>query len=134
MAAESKEVTLNSSAASNTTLTGYYTSVLVENLTTGTGATIIWARADGVTAVSEADGTFAIDPGQSLVLQNGTIWDQGLLNVPAGSLSGGTPWTPAYNYPYGTALNGAIANPGTVVSVILDTGSGPVQVAISSND
>lgn len=138
MATESVRVNLTSAAASNTTLTGYYSSVVVTNMSApgATGAGPIWVRADGTTATSGGDGCFVVDPGTSLVLNNGTIWDQGLLNVPAGTIAGGTPWTPAYNSPFGTALNGAIANPGTTVSVIADSSvaSPSILVAIESND
>jgi hypothetical protein len=135
MATETVYLDLASGTAQTATLTSYYSNILVENLTTGTGATIIWARADGTTAVAQADDNFAIAPGESLVLNNGLgIYDQGLLNVAQGSLAGGTAWTPAEVQPYGSSLAGDKANPGSKVSVILDLGSGPVQVAVSSVD
>lgn len=125
--------------AQTATLTNYYSNILVENLTEpGTGAGIIWVRADGTTAVSEADDNFAIAPGESLVLNNGLgIYDQGLLNVAQGSLVGGTAWTPAEVQPYGSSLAGDKANPGSKVSVILDSSTPAtpaVQVAVSSVD
>jgi hypothetical protein len=125
----------SSSAATTMALTGYYGSVLVENLT-ATSGTIIWVRADGTAAVKEADDCFAIDPGQSLVLDNGLAnWSQAYSVIPAGTLVGGGPSQgPAVVQPFGSSLAGGTANPGTSVSVILDTGSGPVQVAVSSVD
>jgi len=137
MATESVEHSVASSVTPVTfALTGYYSNVLVENLTTTSGV-VIWARADGTAAVSEADGCFAIDPGQSLVLSNGlAIYDQGLLNVAKGTMLGGglSLGTPYQISPLGSSLAGGTANPGSTVSVILDTGSGPVQVAVSSVD
>lgn len=138
MATETVYLDLGSSAQT-ATLTSYYSNVLVENLTEAsvTGSGVIWARADGVAAVSEADGTFAIAPGESIVLSNGLpIYDQGLLNVAAGTLTGGTAWTPAEVQPYGASLAGGKANPGSKVSVIADSNiEAPViQVAVSSVD
>lgn len=129
--------------AQTATLTNYYNSILVENLTTGTGSGIIWVRADGTAAVSEADDNFAIAPGESLILNNGLpIYDQGLLNVAHGSLAGNGPNTgfPYTVQPYGASLavpSGGYSNPGCHVSVILDsnTAASPaVQVAVSSVD
>lgn len=133
--------TVEHSVASSVTpvafvLTGYYNSVLVENLT-ATSGTLIWARADGIAAVAGADDCFPIEPGQSLVLDNGLpTWSQGLLNIQAGTLIGGPAMsgTPAMVWPMGTSIAGGTANPGSSVSVILDTGSGPVNVAVSSVD
>lgn len=141
MATETVEHSVaSSSTAVPFVLTNYYANLQVQNLTTGTGATVIWVRADGTAAVSEADGAFAIDPGQSLILNNGLpIYDQGLLNVAHGTLAGTGPGTgtPYVVQPYGASLavpSGGYVNPGSNVSVILDTGSGPVQVAVSSVD
>jgi hypothetical protein len=119
-------------------LTNYYSSVLVENLTVTSGV-LIWARADGVAAVAEADGCFAIEPGASLVLNNGLpIYDQGLLNVAHGTLVGTGPGTgtPYVVQPYGASLavpSGGYTNPGCSVSVILDS-AGSANVAVSSVD
>lgn len=139
MATETAYVSLASAVtASAISLTGYYPSIAVTNLTEqgATGATPIWVRADGIAAVTEADGAFAIASGQTLILNNGEpLWSQGLANVPVGVLVGGVgTGTPAVVMPYGSSLAGGIANPGTHVSVILDNGVGPVQVAVASND
>jgi hypothetical protein len=140
MATETVYNSIASGTAVTFTLTGYYQSVLVQNLTpagetTPDVATIIWARADGTAAVAQADLNFAISPGQSLVLNNGlTSWDQAQSVIPAGTMAASLVSAPATISPMGSALGGGIANPGCSVSVILDTGSGPVQVAVSSVD
>lgn len=144
MATETVYLDFTSTGTAQTAaLTGYYGSVLVENLTTGTGAGIIWVRADGTAAVSEADDNFAIAPGQSMVLNNGlAIYDQGLLNVAHGTLTGNGPGTgtPYVVQPYGASLavpSSGYVNPGCHVSVILDSntaGTPAVQVAVSSAD
>jgi hypothetical protein len=134
---------VSTGTAQTATLANYYSNILVENLTTGTGSGIIWVRADGIAAVSEADDNFAVSPGQSLILSNGlAIYDQGLLNVAHGTLTGNGPNTgfPYAVQPYGTSLavpSGGYTNPGCHVSVILDSntsGTPAVQVAVSSVD
>jgi hypothetical protein len=144
MATETVYLKFTANTAQTATLTGYYNSILVENLTAAsvTGSGIIWVRADGTVAVSEADGTFAIDPGASLVLNNGLpLYDQGLLNVAHGTLSGNGPLTgtPYVVQPYGASLavpSSGYASPGCSVSVIPDsnTASTAIQVAVSSVD
>jgi hypothetical protein len=142
MATETQYVDLTAATATAVSFASNYGSVQVSNLTppgatTPFLATTIWARADGVVAVAEADGAFAIGPGESLILDNGEpSWSQGLANVGAGTLVGGPilSGTPAMVRPMGTSLAGGIANPGTHVSIILDNGTGPTQVAVASND
>lgn len=48
----------------------------------------IWYRADGTTAVAGADGTFILEPGQSLILSNPK---QGGKTVALSLISAGTP-------------------------------------------
>jgi hypothetical protein len=132
-ATETVEHTVTAVTAVSFALTGYYNSVLVENLTATSGV-LAWARADGTAAVAGADGCFPIEPGTSLVLDNGLpTWSQALSVIQSGSLTGGTPGTPALVQPFGSSLAGGTANPGCSVSVILDT-TGSVSIAVSSVD
>lgn len=128
----------SSTVAVTSALTGNYGSVTVENLATpiNTGAEtqIIWVRADGIAAVKEADGAFAVMPGQTIVLDNGLAWwSQGLMNVPAGTVTVSN-GTPAIVQPFGSSIAGGIANPGVSVSTILDSGTTSTNFVVSSND
>lgn len=141
MATETAYGTIASSTVATTaTLSNYYQSITVENLadpvttTAGTETQIIWVRADGVAAVKEADGCYAVMPGQVLTLNNGLIWWSQVYNVlPKGTISV-SPGTPAEVQPYGSSLMGQTANPGVSVSVILDTGTTSTPFVVSSND
>lgn len=129
----------SSTVAVTATLTNYYDSVVVENLgvplSTGPETQIIWVRADGTAAVKEADGCFAIMPGQSLVLDNGlAFWRQSQSVIPAGTMAASSVSAPASITPMGSSLAGGVANPGTSVSVILDTGTTSTPFVVSSND
>jgi hypothetical protein len=133
----------SSSVAVTAALTGYYQSITVQNLAdpattvAGTETQIIWVRADGTAAVAEADGCFAVMPGQVLTLNNGlAFWSQVYSVIPAGTLTGAPAGqgTPYEVQPYGSSLVGGKTNPGVHVSVILDTGSVSTNFAVSSND
>lgn len=124
-------------------LSNWYQSLTVENLgdpsttTAGTETQIIWVRADGIAAAARADGCFAVMPGQVLTLNNGLIWWSQVYSVLAkGAIVGTGPGTgtPYEVFPYGSSLFGQTANPGTSVSVILDTGTTSTQFVVSSND
>jgi hypothetical protein len=132
MATESIRVSVASSTvATSAALTGYYQDITVENI----GSGLVWVRADGIAAVSEADGCFPLNTGQTLTLSNGlAYWSQVYSVLPKGTLTGGTAWTPAEVQPYGSSLAGGQANPGVSVSAILDTGSTPILIEIASAD
>ncbi len=133
----------SSSTAVTATLSNFYQSITVENLgdpsttVAGTESQIIWVRADGTAAVKEADGCYAVMPGQVLTLNNGLQWWSQVYSVlPKGTLAGTGPGTgtPYVVQPYGSSLYGQTANPGVSVSVILDTGSTSTPFVVSSND
>lgn len=129
----------SSTVAVTAALTNYYDSVVVENLATpivtGAETQIIWVRADGTAAVKEADGCFAITPGQSLVLDNGlAFWRQSESVIPAGTMAASSVSAPASIVPMGSSLAGGVANPGSSVSVILDSGTTSTPFVVSSND
>lgn len=139
MATETVRGSIGSSVTPVTvTLSNFYQSITVENLAlAGTASSIIWVRADGTAAVSEADGCFPIQPGQVLTLNNGlAFWSQVYSVLAKGTLTGSSAGqgTPYEIQPYGASLVGGQANPGVSVSVILDTGSGPVIFEVASND
>jgi hypothetical protein len=99
---------------------------------TNTGATLMYARADGVTAVAAAEGTVPVMPGATVLLANGqAIWHQSSNVIPAGTTqypTGGgsgasaTSTTadgqPGNTQPYMSSLAGQATNPGTKVSLI----------------
>jgi hypothetical protein len=132
MATETARASVSSSTVATTiALTNYYQSITLENLGTG----LVWVRADGVAAVSEADGCFPLNTGQTITLNNGlAYWSQVYSVLSKGTLTGGTPGTPAGVQPYGSSLAGGTANPGVSVSAILDTGSSAVVIEVASND
>jgi hypothetical protein len=142
MATETVYGTIASSTVAVTAaLTGNYGSVQVTNLgdpdtaTAGTETQVFWVRADGTAAVKEADGCFPVMPGQSVTLNNGlAYWSQAYSVIPAGSLTGGTPGTPALVQPFGSSLAGGASNPGVSVSIILDTGTTSTPYSVASAD
>lgn len=108
----------SSTVAVSVALAERYDYIAIENLAPPPDAAspnaetqIIWVRTDGTAAVSEADDNFSVMPGERLVLAPMSgLWTQAALNIPHGT-------------GMGQSLYGATANPGTSVSVILDTGS-----------
>jgi hypothetical protein len=127
----------SSSSASTFTLTPRYNYVVVSNLTTGTGATVIWVRTDGNAATVDGDECYALAPGQRGLFGNqAAAWTQAASVIAAGSLThfGPNPgiYDPSLVQPFGSSLYGGTASPGTSVSIILDTGSGPVQVSVEA--
>jgi hypothetical protein len=127
----------SSTSASTFTLTPRWNYVVVSNMTTGTGATIIWVRTDGNPATVDGDESYALAPGQRGLFANQQgLWSQADTVVPAGTLIEGAPnpgvYSPAMVWPMGSSLAGGVANDGTSVSVILDTGVGPVQVSVEA--
>lgn len=133
MATETVYGTIASSTVPvSVSLTGYFQNITIQNLSS---SQLIWARADGTAAASEADGSYAIQPGTTVELSNGEpYWTQAFSVIPAGTLVGGTPGTPAEIQPYGSSLAGGKANPGVHVSVILDTGTTSTNFVVSSAD
>ena len=134
MATETIRASVASSAvATAVALTNYYQSITVENL----GSGLVWIRADGTAAVSQADGCFPLNTGQTLTLNNGlAFWSQVYSNIPAGTLTGAPAGqgTPYEIQPYGSSLVGGKANPGVSVSAILDTGSSAILIEVASAD
>lgn len=129
----------SSTVAVTAALSAWYDTITIENIATpiNTGAETqtIWARADGIVAVKEADGCFVIMPGQVVELSNGlTSWRQSQSVIPAGTMAASSISAPATISPMGSALAGNVANPGTSVSVILDTGTTSTNFVVSSND
>jgi hypothetical protein len=129
----------SSTVAVTASLTAYYDAVLVQNLATpvvsGAETQIIWVRADGTAAVKEADGCYAIMPGQSLLLDNGlAYWRQSQSVIPSGTMAVSSVSAPASITPMGSSLAGGVANPGTSVSIILDSGTTSTPFVVSSND
>jgi hypothetical protein len=133
MATETARVSVGSSTVATTvTLSNYYSSITVENLA---ASGLVWVRADGTAAVSEADGCFPLNAGQTITLNNGlAYWSQVYSVLAKGTLSGGTPGTPAEVQPYGSSLAGGESNPGVSVSAILDTGSSAILIEVASAD
>jgi hypothetical protein len=95
-----------------------YAYVVITN-DTATGSPI-YATTNGVAPTVGGADSEEIQPGASVTLANSlAVWDQGMLNVPVGTMSGGTPGTPQYIQPYGSSLVGGIAgDPGTSVQLI----------------
>jgi hypothetical protein len=98
--------------------------VTVANL----GATVIYARADGTAALVAAEGTYAVLPGESALLANGSpLWYQSSKVIPSGvnQFGGGntatSPSSPG-EVQSQRSLAGQMANPGTIVSLISTAG------------
>lgn len=123
-------VAFNTSVSGTTTGAAIaYTSVnrwnyiSISNTGGGTPGTI-YARTDGVAAVSGADGTYSIPTGQTLTFSNDLgYWNQAYSVIPAGSYATDPTGSPKTILPYGSSLAGGTANPGTSVSVIGVTGA-----------
>jgi hypothetical protein len=131
-ATDSVQVTVTAASAVTAALTGNYQSVVVKNPTITSGITV-WARADGTAAVAEADGCYAVAPGETLVLDNGlSYWSQAYSVIGKGTVTV-KPGTPAIVQPYGSSLAGGVTNPGSSVSLILDS-TGSLPIIVESND
>ena len=82
----------------------------------GTTPAPIYATVDGTTPTVGGQDTEEIAPNQTVVLGNASAyWTQGLLNVPAGTLTTTIPQTVT---PMGSSIAGGIASPGTTVKLI----------------
>jgi hypothetical protein len=105
----------SASVAVTVALAERYDYLAIENLAPAVAGApetqIIWVRTDGVAAVPQADVNFSVMPGERVLVSpmNG-LWTQAALNIPHGT-------------GMGQSLYGGTANPGTSVSVILDTGT-----------
>ncbi|MGH3401882.1 MAG: hypothetical protein ACRDRJ_05070 [Streptosporangiaceae bacterium] len=91
---------------------------------TNTGASVMYARADGQTATEAGEGCLAVMPGGQAVLANGEpLWYQSSKVIPQGAnqFGGGNtsqhPGAPGEVTPM-ESLAGQLANPGSVVSII----------------
>ena len=132
---------LNSAAAASVSLTPRWSYLLVEN---GTGVIAdnslygaglygagdyggdptvgVWVRTDGTAATVGGDFCEYVPPNGSQLVANSTpLWTQ------AASLIGN-----GINDSQGTSIYGGTANPGTTVSIILTSGSGPQSVIVSA--
>lgn len=82
----------------------------------GTTPAPIYATVDGTTPTVGGQDTEEIAPGQTVLLGNAAAeWSQGLINVPAGTLTTTIPQTVT---PMGSSLAGGVASPGTTVKLI----------------
>ena len=74
---------------------------------------------------ANTDYTMTIPPGQKLVIANELpYWTQAASVIQKGTISGGTPGTPAEIQPNGYSLYGQLASPGTTVYLNINSGTG----------
>src|ERR1700722_12711026 len=100
---------------------------------TNTGTTVLYATANGATAVVAALGALPVLPGATTLLANGAMWHPSSRVIPAGAAKiptggpnnvatsttqGTNPAQPGTTVPYMSSALGQAANPGTVVSLI----------------
>jgi hypothetical protein len=111
---------------------------------TNAGSAVIYARADGQTAVAAAEGTVMVLPNTTAVLANGLpLWYQssnaivpGTSEIPFGngateaasSTVTSSPAQPGETQPFMASGAGHASNPGTVVSII-STAADPYLIA-----
>lgn len=96
--------TLTANTADTVTFADRYSYVTVTN--TGTG--VLYARADGTTAVAAAQGTYAVLPAESAILANGqALWYPSSKVLQAGTAN-----------QLQESRTGGAANPGTVISLV----------------
>lgn len=124
--------TLVASTADTVTFADRYGYVQVSN--TGTAGTI-YVTNNGTAATVGGASTYAVNPGQAIVIANGLpLWNQVSKVIPAGSAQlprgGGaptvspsttvlsTPANPGETLPYQSSGQGQVANPGVSLSLI----------------
>jgi|SRR6266478_4003041 len=97
-----------------------------------TGATVLYARADGTDAVTtNADFNYAVPPGTTVLVANGLpLWNQASSVMPAGTVSV-SQGTPSEIQPYGSSLWGQKVSPGTSIS-LKTTGTGVTYSVIGT--
>lgn len=94
-----------------------YSDISVTNESGATPASI-YATTDGSVPTVGGEDCEEIEAGQTVLLGNSaSLWTQGLLNVPKGSLDP-TTGVPETITPMGYALNGSVSSVGTTVKLI----------------
>src|SRR5579862_5924952 len=98
-----------------------YAYVAVENLD---ASATIYVSTITTSPASGTDYTVAIPPGKKLTIANELpYWTQASNVIQKGSVSGGTPGTPAEIQPNGYSLYGQKTSPGTVVYLNINSGT-----------
>lgn len=113
------------------TLSSRYQYVTVENQGTGV---VVWVRLDGNPATVGGDFCTSVEPGERVLVANELpLWNQSQSVIPAGSNPATpNPGQPGTVSPFGSALGGQAANPGTTVHFIAGSGGTPGTVTVTA--